>query len=132
MNRRTNSALLYAAMLPETPRTIFTGRILFGVLRFRGGFFALRRQESPLGAEVPTDQVVRKLLCGHPGRFGRTGLGLRPGAPHELLGSPSQENHHTKFAVDALGQTLYHWSTPSKETAYESSQPDPEGAPDEA
>src|SRR5262245_13716492 len=93
-------------MLPETPRTIFTK--LFGGLRFRGGLFALRRQESAFRTEVPTDQILRKLL-GRDARGLRGGqLGLRPGPAHELFGSPGEQDDHPELAVDTFGKTLNH------------------------
>src|SRR5262249_27508377 len=66
-------------------------------------------EHAALGPPAPLDEAVLELPRGEPRRLQDLfGLDLGPCPAHELFGTPGEQEHHPKLAVDTFGDLLDH------------------------
>src|SRR4029077_17926329 len=116
-NRRTSSGALYAAIPPLTPRTIFIVRL--SLVADRGSRTAMRDPRCALlrglqrrglldrRCELPLHLVLLDLFHRYAGGLGVLAFHLRVRALNDLLCTLGDQQHVTKLAIDALGQSFH-------------------------
>src|SRR5579884_2905911 len=113
--RRTSSGVLYAAMPPVTPRTIFmavwSGRLqpAVGGLKAAATLFARfqRRRFFNGRRELPLHLLLVDFFHCNARRFRVLGLHFRRRSLNQLLGALGDEQHVAELAIHALGQSFH-------------------------
>src|SRR5262249_26208514 len=112
--RRTRSGVLYAAIPPVTPRTIFMVAMLPScpATGQPGNLFGFQRRRLFNGRrELPLHLGLVDLFHRHARRLGVFALHLRRGSLNELLCAFGNEQHIPELAIHALGQS-FHFALP--------------------